>query len=292
MSENQIVLFGADYEFRDWKKAFKKYDWSVVQCGLEKLYDVAIKYEDTQTSLCVTLSRDVSWNPIGGIWRSGAIKPRWQFEPFLEILKGAGESFCMINSPDAHLICAQRIRMLSALKQDSSLPIVPFEAFVSGRHLIENKYEPDFPVVVKIGNFQQGLMKWKINDEDQWYDVFGAFRALEMPVIIEKYVEFETDYRALFIGEEVFLMQREFEGWKANRATGVKIVPTNEEIEELTAKAKETIGLDVGAFDFVEGKDGYTIFEIGDCPTLDPDFLGIEDTWEKVADLLYQKVHR
>ena len=61
----------------------------------------------------------------------------------------------------------------------------------------------------------------------------------------------------------------------------------------MTYKAKEVIGLDFGALDFVEGKDGFTVFELNDAPDLNPQQIGIQDnTWSKVAALLMDKIKK
>ena len=62
-------------------------------------------------------------------------------------------------------------------------------------------------------------MKWKITDGEQWSDFFDSFRAFDESVIIEQYVPFHTEYRSLFIGEDIYLIKRdEIQGWRAQHA--------------------------------------------------------------------------
>lgn len=288
--KNVIIGFTARYELPDWKKAFSNYNLEVLHFE-GPLSDVGVNYTDKDPQLFINGPTDGTWNAVGGFWRFGAIKPHWDFEPTLDILAGSSEFFPMVNPAEIHLLCARRSKMLLTLKKIHNIPVVPFQAFISGRYLIESKFKPEFPLVVKIGNYQQGLMKWKIENEDQWHDIFGAMRSLEMPVVIEKFIQFKKDYRTIFIGDEYYTMNRTFEGWKANRSRSLETVETPDEIITALDKIRKEIPFDVGALDYVETDNGFVIFEIGDTPDLDPDYIDIEDPWDKVAKILYSKFH-
>ena len=287
---NVVIGFTAKYELADWKKAFSKYHIDILHFE-GPLSDVGFNFMDAHPKLFVNGPTEGIWEPIGGFWRFGAIKPQWDFEPILDVLAGASDFFPMVNPAETHLLCARRTKMLMFLKKICGVPVVPFQAFVNGRYLIESKFKPIFPLVVKIGNYQQGLMKWKIMDEDQWHDIFGAMRSLEMPVVIEKYITFKKDFRTIFIGDEFFTMNRTFEGWKANRSRSLETVDTPEEIKTIIDKIRQKIGFDVGALDYVETNKGFVIFEIGDTPDLDPEYIDISNPWDKIANLLYSKIH-
>ena len=294
MVSNQVVLFGAKYELKHWKDAFRDSGLSVVYCDLDPMNDVALQFNGNDLSLFVSGENRSVMGPAAGIWRIGAVNPTWDFMPYLELLDAAKDIFPMINPASAHLLCARRVRMLSRLAGIKDFPLVPFHSFVSGRYIIESSFKPEFPLVVKVGNFQGGLMKWKVESRDQWIDFFDSFKAMKMPVIIEKCIEFDTEYRSLFVGDDMYLIERKnIKGWKAQHASSSEIITMIPEIEEMTLKAKEKVDLDIGALDIVYGPDGYTVLEINDAPDINHEYLGIpENLWKKTTILLNEKVKK
>lgn len=295
-----IMIFGLDKaEGWAWRKAFRPHGALLYFIEVDRINDVgcATKGFGPEKQLFVVSKTEGYWNPDGAIWRWGAVKPNWIHEPFLILLNRFHEAedyaLPMISRPPFHIICANRLRMLSALSGDAKIPIVPHFAFTTGRALIESKWEPEFPCVVKIGSFHQGLCKMMVNTDDQWHDALSFVFPLEMPVVIEKYIEFNRDLRILWIGDEMWTMVREFKGWKANRLTKLYTEETTEEQREITERCiKACGGAEYGALDLVETKDGFVVFEINDCPQLDPEVLMIEGTFEKIADLLMSMIKK
>ena len=287
---NQIVLFGADYEFDHWRKAFSKHNITLSYFSLQEMNDLAIKGGGSDKDYDFFISADDSkmWNPLGEIWRIGAVNPPWRFEPTLQALAFMKEDFELINSAESHLICANRIRMLKRLNTIPTIRFPNFQYFVTGRYIVESNFKPKYPFVLKIGNFQGGIMKWKITNGEQWTDFFDSLRAMNYPVIIEEYITFQTEYRALFIGEHLYLIKRKnIPGWKVQHSQSQELIPMPKEIQELTLKAKEAVGLDIGALDIVENTEGYTVLEINDAPDINPKFLGVEENiWDMVANIL------
>ena len=128
--------------------------------------------------------------------------------------------------------------------------------------------------------------------DDEWVDFFDSFRALNYPIIIEDFINFQTEYRSLFIGDQMFFIKRkDIPGWKVQHSQKHELIPMPNEIQDLTFKAKEAVGLDIGALDIVEHDNGYTVLEINDAPDINPKFLGInENTWDIVAKLLIETI--
>ncbi|MFX1451251.1 MAG: RimK family alpha-L-glutamate ligase [Promethearchaeota archaeon] len=290
----RIIIVGDERaEGNQWREAFRnrheKYQVFFVE--VNKLCDVGVRRrKKDEDGLYITTKTEGFWAPDGLIWRWGAVKPNWIHEPFLELLKSF-PNFPMVSRPEAHLICANRLRMLSALSSDPEIPIVPHVAFVTSRFLIESRYNPEYPCIVKVGSFHQGLCKMKVDNDDQWQDLLSFIFPLEMPVVIEDFIKFKRDLRLIFIGDEVWSLVREFEGWKANRLKRLYIEKPTEEMLKLTKRAREVIGNpEYGALDLVETDDGFVVFEINDTPDLDPDTIQVEDSYRKVADILIKKM--
>ncbi len=291
----KIIIVGDEKaEGTQWRAAFRNREeqYQVLFVEVNKLCDMGVRRRRKDgDGLYIATKTEGFWDPDGLIWRWGAVKPNWIHEPFLELLKSF-PNFPMISCPEAHFICANRLRMLSALSANPNIPIVPHVAFVTGRFLIESHFKPDFPCVVKVGSFHQGLCKMKVQDDDQWHDLLSFVFPLEMPVVIEEFINFKRDLRLIFIGEEVWALVREFEGWKANRLKRLYVEEPTKKMLELTSKARKAIGNpEYGALDLVETEQNeLCVFEINDTPDLDPDTIQIENSYRKVADLLIEKM--
>ncbi len=298
----EIIIFGLENnEGYFWRKAFRPYGSPhITFVEVDDRNDIgsSIGGFGPKEDLFVVSKTVGEWNPDGAIWRWGAVKPNWIHEPFLLLLKryqeSEGYSFPMLSNPSFHLICENRLRMLSALSSDKKIPIVPHFAFVTGRALIESKWKPEFPCIVKFGSFHQGLCKMMVSNEDQWSDALSFVFPLKMTIVIEKYVKFNKDLRVLWIGDEMWTMVREFVGWKANRMTKLYVEETTEEQWALTERCRKAVGgAEYGALDLVERDEGeLVVFEINDCPQLDPEVIMIKNSYEKMANLLMNQIKK
>ncbi len=297
----RILIFGLETtEGHDWRKAFRAlgdYEVRFIEVDAKNDVGCGVQYGPDGGDLYVVSKTEGYWNPDGAIWRWGAVKPNWVHEPFLTLLNrftnpaSREYSLPMISRASFHLVCANRLRMLSALSADPKIPIVPHFAFVTGRALIESRWTPQFPCVVKIGSFHQGLMKLRVSTEDEWADALSIVFPMEMTVVIEQYIQFIRDLRVLWIGDEMWTMVREFKGWKANRLTKLTVEATPDDQRALVDRCRAAVGgAEYGALDLVETDDGLVVFEINDCPGLDPEVLQIPDTYGKMAALLVNKL--
>ncbi|MHA1379952.1 MAG: ATP-grasp domain-containing protein [Candidatus Helarchaeota archaeon] len=290
----KIIIVGDERaEGNLWREAFRNRDeqYQVYFVEVSKLCDIGVRRrKEGEDGLYISTKTEGFWSPDGLIWRWGAVKPNWIHEPFLELLKSF-PNFPMVSCAEAHYICANRLRMLSALSSDNKIPIVPHVAFVTGRFLIESKFKPSFPCVVKVGSFHQGLFKMKVLNEDMWQDLQSFIFPIEMPVVIEDFIKFKRDLRLIFIGEKTWALIREFEGWKANRLKKLYIEEPTKEMLEITNSARKVIGNpEYGALDLVETENGFIVFEINDTPDLDPDTIQVPDAYRMVVDILIEKM--
>jgi ribosomal protein S6--L-glutamate ligase len=131
----------------------------------------------------------------GILWRVGAIRPHPNHRAVLELIRLA-QVPCM-NPAWTLLRGFDRLSMLNEMRA-AGLPVIPFSATV-GEQVLE-KFEPEFPTVVKIGNYHAGYGKAKIADTQQWEDLKDLSFISEDYITVEPFIDYVADIRCLAIG--------------------------------------------------------------------------------------------
>ncbi len=218
------------------------------------------------------------------LWRVGAIKPQPEQRHALELIRMAG--IPCVNSAATLLRGYDRLSMLNELRE-AGLPVQTFSVALGEQML--DLLHPDFPAVLKVGNFHGGFGKMRVENEEQWADARDMVFVTSEYATLEPYIDYTRDIRCLAVGGQIWAMARRGVTWKANTQTKeYKIIPAPAQLEEWTHKAVNHLQADVLALDFLEKHDGsYILLESNDIPG----FSGFPTTVrEAVAARLRQKL--
>jgi ribosomal protein S6--L-glutamate ligase len=250
--KNIVVINGEDY----WGRYLPGYN--VVRRRLQ----------DTRWILTGTLHASDPSGAIsvdGILWRLGAVKPHPQHRTLLEMVRLAG--IPCLSSADVLLRGYDRLSMLNELKQ-AGLPVADFEVVVGDRML--GVIRPDFPAVVKVGNYHGGFGKVLIHSEEQWTDLVDLSFVTDEYITVEPYIDYVRDIRTLAVGDRIWGMSRQGRYWKVNQlTTGYALMDLPEELIGYTRRAMAHLGTEVLALDILEDKEGrYTVLESNDTPGL------------------------
>jgi ribosomal protein S6--L-glutamate ligase len=197
------------------------------------------------------------------LWRVGAIKPHPSQRYALELIRMAGVP--CVNPARVLLRGYDRLSMLNDLRE-AGLPVQTFSVALGERVL--DLLHPDFPAVLKVGNFHAGFGKMRVEDEEQWADAKDMTFITEDYATLEPYIDYVRDIRCLTVGEQVWAMTRRGVSWKANNQTQeYKIIPVPPQLDDYTRRAMNHLQADVLALDFLERHDGsYVLLESNDIP--------------------------
>jgi len=249
---NNIIVVNGEI---DWQEYFPGY---------------TVHYRRIQTSSWL-YHQNVLWvfDTSGGLrvdavlWRVGAIKPQPEQRHALELIRMAGIP-CL--NPAAILLRGyDRLSMLNELRE-AGLPVQTFSVALGERVL--DLLHPDFPAVLKVGNFHGGFGKIRVENEGQWADARDMAFVTSDYAILEPYIDYIRDIRCLAVVDQIWAMARRGLTWKANTQTQeYKIILAPAQLEEWTRKAVDHLQADVLALDFLEKHDGsYVLLESNDIP--------------------------
>jgi len=197
------------------------------------------------------------------LWRVGAIKPHPSQRSALELIRMAGAP--CVNPARVLLRGYDRLSMLNDLRE-AGLPVQTFSVALG--ELVLDLLHPDFPTVLKVGNFHGGFGKMRVEDTEQWADAKDMTFITEDYVTLKPYVDYVRDIRCLAVGKQVWAMTRRGVSWKANLQTQeCKIISVLLQLEKYTRRAMNYLQADVLALDFLEKDDGsYVLLESNDIP--------------------------
>ena len=197
------------------------------------------------------------------LWRVGAIKPQPGHRHALELIRMVG--IPCLNPVAVLLRGYDRLSMLNELRE-AGLPIQNFSVALGERVL--DLLHPDFPTVLKVGNFHGGFGKMRVENDEQWADARDMTFISDDYATLEPYIDYLRDIRCLAVGEQIWAMARRGVTWKANTQTQTyEIIPVPAQLEEYTHQAMNHLQADVLALDFLEKRDGsYLLLESNDIP--------------------------
>ncbi len=131
------------------------------------------------------------------LWRVGAIKPQPEHRSALELIRMAGIP-CL--NPAAILLKGyDRLSMLNELRE-AGLPVQTFSVALGERML--DLLHPDFPAVLKVGNFHGGFGKMRVENEGQWADARDMAFVTSEYATLEPYIDYTQDIRCLAVGDQ------------------------------------------------------------------------------------------
>jgi RimK family alpha-L-glutamate ligase len=126
-------------------------------------------------------------------------------------------------------------------------------------------------VVIKplFGSEGKGMVR--VSDEETAYRVLRAWELHRYIFYVQQYLPHSgQDIRAFVIGSRVAAAMRRFApGWKTNYSKGAEVRPVmlTPEMEALSVRAAQCIGLDYAGVDLMEAEDGETyVVEVNSIP--------------------------
>ena len=174
-----------------------------------------------------------------------------------------------------------RLSMLNELRE-AGLPVQTFSVALGERVL--DLLHPDFPAVLKVGNFHGGFGKIRVENERQWADARDMAFITSDYATLEDYIDYARDIRCLAVGDQIWAMARRGVTWKANTQTQEYQLILARQLAEWTRKAIDHLQADVLALDFLEKHDGsYVLLESNDIPG----FSGFPTTVREAVALDY-----
>jgi ribosomal protein S6--L-glutamate ligase len=199
------------------------------------------------------------------LWRVGAIRPQPNHRAALELIRLAGVP-CL--NPAATLLRGfDRLSMLNEMRE-AGLPVIPYSAAV-GDQMME-KFEPELPAIVKIGNYHAGFGKARAADAAQWRELADLSFISQDYLTVEPYIDYAADIRCLTVGRQMWAMTRRGAGWKANAGpVEYQVIEPPDILAEYTNRAMAHLGADILGLDFLEDRQGgYVLLESNDVPGL------------------------
>jgi ribosomal protein S6--L-glutamate ligase len=172
-----------------------------------------------------------------------------------------------VNPPAVLLRGYDRLSMLNEL-QEAGLPLLEMTAAL-GEGMLD-RFEPDLPAVVKVGNYHGGYGKARPREAEEWADIKDVAFTIEDYVTVEPYVAYVRDIRCLAVGEQVWAMARRGRFWKANTTTEhYELVPVPPVLHDYTRQAMDHFQADILGLDFLEtAEHDYVLLESNDTPGL------------------------
>ncbi|WP_048098858.1 MULTISPECIES: RimK family alpha-L-glutamate ligase [Acidianus] len=208
----------------------------------------------------------------GGIVRNfGFLITTEQLMKRVGVLEGMVESgICLINKPRAMMLARDKFSSLMKLKRNG-IPIPP-TALVEDPFEAMRLTERWGEVVVKPIVGSLGLGAIRASDPDIVFRVAKAILSINQPVYIQKYVKKPNrDIRSFVIGRRLLgsIYRIAQTSWKTNVAQGasVQVLNPSRDLEEMSIKIAEIMGLDYAGIDIVEDEEeGYKVLEVNGAP--------------------------
>ncbi len=170
----------------------------------------------------------------------------------------------VVNSLMQWLAASDKLAALAFLSSNG-LPVP--DTVSSENFMISYNAAKEFgSVVVKPLRSSMGLGVFKLDDPDVAMHTFSYLVNLNKPIYVQRYLEKigGGDYRVIVVGNAAIGAEyRRGKTWKSNVAQGAvaRAARLNAELQELSVKAAEVLGLDYVGVDIAETKDGYVILE-------------------------------
>ncbi len=220
----------------------------------------------------------------GVLWRLGAVRPQPSHRAAIELIRLSGVP--SVNPARVLGRGYERLSMLAELRE-AGVPLLPFSVAL-GEDVLE-QVQPDFPAVLKAGNFHGGRGKARALNPEQWAELLDVLFITEDYISIEPYIDYARDVRCLLIGEQMWAMERRAENWKVNAGLASHtLIEPPPLMAEHTRNACKYLQGDVLALDFLETRQGeFFALESNDIPGLS----GFPEAARHVlASLLRQKM--
>jgi ribosomal protein S6--L-glutamate ligase len=223
---------------------------------------------------------------IDGVILRGQFQENTEVERYVLEIVDYSEA-CALNSCSVVLNYGSSYSMHSFLKK-SELPVLT-RVLTFGRNVLP--YEaPQFPLVLRVGNFHMGYGKSLVRDKEHWDDCIDTAILLNQIVSLEPFVRYVTDVRCLFLGGRVSAIKRTPSIWKANVSPAeVKECVLPDVLNEYTIRIAHLLKADVFSADFIlDEKQAWHLLEVN----LNPGLMDGEKDQFAINDILISKVFK
>ena len=197
----------------------------------------------------------------------------------------AASSATCVNSAESLLLFGTRFLNNGALRK-AGLPIIE-SSQILGANALSYFYTPQFPAVLKLGDWHMGYGKCKIRNLESWNDAVDMAAITQDIASIEPFINYTRDLRILLVGNDIFAVERvpSSHQWKANVCPElVKTVVMPPMLEQMTRKAASILGMSILGADWIEDEQGrWILLEVNPAPGLQ---MGDTDCRPLALDLL------
>lgn len=178
-----------------------------------------------------------------------------------------------VNSVQSVVQCQERAVAIGEMKKiqkklgNDKFPLIPMTYYSEPNQML---FTPNFPIVVKVGSFEAGFGKMKINDTGDLKDFGGVLTCYGDYVTAESYIkDKDYDIRIQKIGSHYRAYKRVsmVQNWKTNQGSSQVEAIKMDDIFKLWIDECSKLfgGMDILTVDAVHTKDGkYYILEIND----------------------------
>jgi ribosomal protein S6--L-glutamate ligase len=228
----------------------------------------------THTGIRVSPLGELQWHDLQGNWHYvHGVLWRSQFDIDVRVEHAL---LCMICSADTHCInSTQSIRLygdrisLHAEMFRRGLPVLPCYYYygINGYNYF---HKPNYPCVIKMGNWHMGFGKMLVRTKESWSDATGMASTSNDFISIEPFVKYSRDLRVLIIGHDVIGIERIPAEWKANVSPkNIRITDVPDQLREVSLRISAMTGSQILGIDWIMDDDGnWVILEANMAPGL------------------------
>lgn len=194
----------------------------------------------------------------------------------------------MVNTADSMALCNDKLE--SQIKLQTQGIVVPWSAIVHDPEHLETALAAaeeagkKFPMILKTLRGTHGIGVMKVDSKSSLVSVFQAVHGEGQQLMIQEFIEHESSYRIIMIGQELLAANergqpKEKEEFRTNSHLGSetkKYDPSEEELE-FSKKIVAEWGCNFCAIDYIKLEDGtFLVLEVNSSPGLE----AMQKNWE------------
>lgn len=194
----------------------------------------------------------------------------------------------LVNTADSMALCNDKLE--SQLKLQSQGITVPWSCIVHSPDQLEVALQAaeeagkKFPMILKTLRGTHGIGVMKVDSKSSLVSVFQAIHGEGQQMMIQEFIEHESSYRIIMIGQELLAANergqpKEKEEFRTNSHLGSetkKYEPSDAELE-IARKIVAEWGCNFCAIDYIKLKDGtFVVLEVNGSPGLE----AMQKNWE------------
>ena len=209
------------------------------------------------------------WHSVDRVlWRAQGARDAARQHAALSLV--AASSATCVNPADSLHLYGTRLSGHAALRK-GGLPVIE-SCSLFGSNAISYFYTPDFPAVLKVGDWHMGYGKCRANDREAWNDAIDMAVIADQFVSVEPLISYRKDLRILLVGDDVLAIERTpaSQQWKANVCPEeTRRVDPPPALTQMTRRAASLLGMQILGADWIEDQSGnWYLLEVNHAPGL------------------------